>query len=161
MNTKQGKKELDAVRIRDLHLVLNKNSVLPGHMALVENRDSVINVLTGLGIHDSHAFLQKLEDEPSIFPAACLPMLKLLAGLLTFMRFRERKLSEVHFLSAGDVEKLRLNGMKTSGDYLSRTALPQQRAELAGITQLSPALIDKLACVCDLMRLPGIMSLRA
>lgn len=86
--------------------------------------------------------------------------LKLLQSFLHLYDFKERRLSEIENVNEKLILSLKNKNIKKSSDYLL-FCMSHKKSDLAKMFNVEPADIVKLFNLCDLMRLPGVKSVRA
>ena len=163
-------KEFDNIKITELTELLNENTTLKRFYPLIPVRGELMQKLLPEGMEDKYIFLDAVNasvPDSAVFLqglAEKFSMDERILGLFEcFMHlhdFTNRKLSEIQSVDAGFIEKLSLNHIKMSKDYLllcmgnSAEAISEKYgAEKNDVLWLFG--------ICDLMRLPGVKELRA
>lgn len=156
-------KELDNIKIAELMILLNEDTVLKRFYPLIPICDKLTNRLLALNITDKYMYFERMENSTvELSKELCVEIefLKLLEALLHMYDFKSRKLGEIESANRELIQALNEEKIKTSKDYLFLcmkhsipTILNKYRAEEKDII--------KLFHLCDLMRLPGVKDVRA
>lgn len=163
-------KEFDNIKIAQLTELLNENTTLKRFYPLIPVRGELIRKLLAEGIEDKYIFLDAVNasaPDNSVFLRGLAEKLSVEEGILELFEhflhlhdFINRKLSEIQSVDAGYIEKLLLDHIKTSKDYLL-LCMGSSVGEISGKYGAGEAEVLRLFGICDLMRLPGIKELRA
>lgn len=154
---------LDNININDLSVILTEQTITTRYYSLIPNADKIINTLTNVGIRDTNTFINEMKDNNNLAQKTNLNIetLDCLYGLLTFHRFRPRRLKEIQSIDKKYIDVLIDNGLKTTKDIILNAQDKAKRNELARRVQLPVNIIMKILCLSDLMRLPGVKDIRA
>lgn len=154
--------EFNNLKLGDLSFLLTEETTLERYYFLIPEKEKIISALVGAGIVDGAGFLSACGDLAALGERTGLELsaLKGIRNLLNFYRFRPRPMRDFRGESGSFAQALLQNGVKDSGGYLAQyLALgPDKTAEQYGATA---ELAHRFACLCDLMRLPGVKLVRA
>lgn len=153
-------KEYDNIKIEALDILLNEKTTLQKFYDLIPVKSTIINSLISINIHDKYEFLNADKEE----------LIKLLNintkafyNLYMFFHtydFIDRKLSDLKYIDPLLIQNLKSDGIKNSSQYFKIVK------ELGLLSfqkryNTSPEIIKKIWCLCDLMRLPGVKTIRS
>lgn len=155
-------RELDNIAVASLRILLNENTTLKRFYPLIPIKETLVQRLLDAGIEDKYAFLERAGQLAQLAAALKLDMevVDLLERFLHLHDFVNRRLKDVDCVNARFREGLALGGVKTSQDYLllcTRRTWKELSQDFNGTEEDA----QKLFCICDLMRLPGVKSTRA
>ncbi len=155
-------RELDNIAVASLEVLLNENTTLTRFYPLIPIKETLVQRLLDAGIGDKYEFLERAGQLPQLAAALKLDMevVKLLENFLHLHDFVNRRLKDVDCVNTQFQEGLALGGVKTSQDYLLLCTCRTWK-ELSQDNDGTEEDAQKLFCICDLMRLPGVKSTRA
>lgn len=153
----------DNIKMAELAILLNENTVLKRFYPLIPICDELAKKLILLDITDKYGYLKRTEAsilELSKESGIDLEVLKLLESFLHLYDFKNRRLCEIESVNPDLMEALNRENIKTSKDYLM-LCLSNREAVISKRYHADVSDVIKLFDLCDLMRLPGVKSIRA
>jgi len=109
---------------------------------------------------DKYTFFNYTFEELGNITKYSVDNIKLLNSFLHLHDFKDRKLSEIHCIDSYFINNLSANGIKKSKEYIIMYENSKYN-DMANKYGIDNAEIDKLFSLCDLMRLPGVKSIRS
>ena len=153
-------KELDNILINDLVYILKEDTTLKRYYELIPLRDNLIEVLVTNGIIDKYSFFDNTIEELAHKTRVSIDNIRMLRSLLHLHNFKNRKLSEIDNVDSSFIQNLINNGIKNSLDYFFLCKI-NKSFDIAEKYATKEEYVKKLFSLCDLMRLPGVKSIRA
>lgn len=152
-------RELDNIRIMDLGLILNHGTALKRYSPIIAAKEPLVQTLLQNNIADKYAFLASSPEELSKITGIPPETLELLGRFLRSYDYRSRKLSEIACAAPALLQHLAAGGIKDSLAYI-RLCKSSSPAAVARQYGAAPDDAAHLFSLCDLMRLPGVKSVR-
>lgn len=156
--------EFDNIKIGNLPVVLNEDTTLSRYYPLIKIKDVIVKELLSIGIMDKYDFLDMYKDNVKLVKTKTglsTDILALLASFLTYQNFKERKLKEIDCISEKYISLLQDSGIKTSSQILLKFKCHEEILRASEKYGIPYSEMYKIACLCDLMRLPGVKCVRA
>lgn len=156
-------KEFDNIKITELVILLNENTVLKRFYPLIPICDKLIKQLLTLDITDKYVYFERMEASAidlSIESHIEIEALKLLELFLHLYDFKNRKLCEIESVNLDLIQALNQGNIKTSKNYLM-LCISNNEATISKRYNANVNDVIKLFDLCDLMRLPGVKGVRA
>ncbi len=156
--------ELDRIDIKNLAIVLNKNTTMSRYSELIENKEDIIKALIMSNINTSDDFFEQYRNNSVILAANTMieqSVLDMLALFLSFHRYRNRKIKEFTSIGIDNISILNNYGITTTKDLIDLCNTEKKRKLVADETKISAHVIKKAVCLADIARLPGIKDIRS
>ena len=157
-------KEFDNILVEGLFVLLNENTTLKRFYPLIPCKKQLVAGLKNANIKDKYEFIDDFNKDNmamSLKSGLALETLGLLKSLFQLYDFKDRRLSDISSIDNNFIDALIKNGVNTSGKYLSSISKEDGVYRLVNEYAVSIDVVTRVACICDLMRLPGVKELRA
>lgn len=152
--------EYDNFRLADADILLNAGVLPQRYHPLLAQKPEIIRLLQAHGIRDKYQCIALADSEISRITGLDVAGERLFRALLHLYDFRERKLAETTGIPPAFLSALAERGIRYSSAYFAACLRDGARALAADCgTDYAEAL--KLLSYCDLMRLPGVKSVRS
>lgn len=154
---------LDNIKIKDMDIILNKNTTLSRFYPLIPLKNTIIERLLKSGtllksqydeIYDSDI------DEIRRITGMSEGVDECFHSALHLHDFKNRSISEFKSISPDIISAVRANGYKKTLDIIN-LASEKSINEMAELLNISTADTQRLCAMCHLMRLPGVKDTRA
>lgn len=156
----KGNEWLDNFRIENIRYILNEDTTLSRFYPLIPQKEKVISSLEKAGVTDKYKCLLLSSDDIIKITGMTEHETALLASLLHLHDFKDRKLSDIPDIPADFYNALVSDGIQKSSSYLSLC----KRDGIQAVSRkynTNEAEAFRLVCFFDLMRLPGVRTVRA
>ena len=157
-------KEFDNIQTEGLKILLNENTTLKRFYPLIPIKNQIVSALLASGILDKYIYNEQYEKDAEALSQETrldVKTLALINSLYHFHDFKKRKLSEISISDPRFIPNLIDNGIKTSDSLLKIAVIENGIRQIAQRFDADEAIIMEVVSICDLMRLPGVKSIRA
>ena len=154
---------LDNIKIKDMDIILNKNTTLSRFYPLIPLKNTIIERLLKSGtllksqydeIYDSDI------DEIRRITGMSEGVDECFHSALHLHDFKNRSISEFKSIRPDIISAVRANGYNKTLDII-KLASEKSNNEMAELLNISTADTQRLCAICHLMRLPGVKDTRA
>lgn len=154
---------LDNIKIKDMDIILNKNTTLSRFYPLIPLKNTIIERLLKSGtllksqydeIYDSDI------DEIRRITGMSEGVDECFHSALHLHDFKNRSISEFKSIRPDIISAVRANGYNKTLDII-KLASEKSNNEMAELLNISNADTQRLCAMCHLMRLPGVKDTRA